>query len=220
MSRPSQASSFVLTLIATAGSAALPPIMAGNSYTPAMIVVVSAVWALSLAALLALWWRRPHSVLDVWLMLVMVAWLFDIALAAVLNAGRFDVGFYAGRIYGLAAATFVLIVLLLETGALYAQLARSFREQHARDTAAISSINARLRTVLESSPLPIFSLDAQGRVASWNEAAERIFGHAAADVVGKPIVVAAAGGQRLRSGAPACDQRRGSARSAYAMAAS
>ena len=177
----------LLTLIATAGSAALPPIMAGHGYTPAMIGVVSAVWALSLAALLALWWRRPHSVLDVWLMLVMVAWLFDIALAAVLNAGRFDVGFYAGRIYGLAAATFVLIVLLLETGTLYAQLARSFREQHARDTAAISSINARLRTVLESSPLPIFSLDAQSRVASWNEAAERIFGHAAADVVGKPI---------------------------------
>jgi PAS domain S-box-containing protein len=177
----------VLTLIATAGAGSLPPIMAGNRYTPAMIVVVSAVWAVSLAALVVLWWRRPHSVLDVWLMLVMLSWLFDIALAAVLNAGRFDVGFYAGRIYGLAAATFVLIVLLLETGALYAQLARSFHEQRARDAAEIDRINARLRTVLESSPLPIFSLDAQGRVASWNAAAERIFGYAAPDVVGKPM---------------------------------
>ena len=36
-----------------------------------------------------------------------------------LNAGRFDFGFYAGRIYGLAAASFVLVVLLLETIALY-----------------------------------------------------------------------------------------------------
>jgi PAS domain S-box-containing protein len=177
----------LLAFIATAGSAALPPIMAGNNYTPVMLLVVSTVWALSLAALLALWWRRPHSVLDIWLMVVMLSWLFDIGLAAVFNAGRFDVGFYAGRIYGLAAATFVLIVLLLETGTLYAQLARSFREQHERDTAEISSINARLRTVLESSPLPIFSLDTQGRIASWNEAAERIFGHVATDVVGKPL---------------------------------
>jgi PAS domain S-box-containing protein len=177
----------ILTLIATVGAGALPPIMAGNRYTPAMIVVVSAVWATSLVALAVLWWRRPHSVLDVWLMLVMVAWLFDIALAAVLNAGRFDVGFYAGRIYGLAAATFVLVVLLLETGALYAQLARSFHEQRARDAAEIDRINARLRTVLESSPLPIFSIDAQARVASWNEAAERLLGHAAAGVIGKPV---------------------------------
>src|SRR2546426_8771740 len=49
-------------------------------------------------------------------MVVMCAWLFDIALAAVFNAGRFDLGFYAGRIYGLLAASFVLMVLLLENG--------------------------------------------------------------------------------------------------------
>jgi len=177
----------ILTLIATAGSPALPSIMAGNSYTPVMIVVVSAVWVLSLAALGLLWVRRPHSVLDVWLMVVMVAWLFDIALAAVLNAGRFDVGFYAGRIYGLLAASFVLIVLLLETAALYAHLARSFKEQQQRDAAEISRINARLSTVLDSSPLPVFSLDPQGLVASWNGAAERVFGHPAADAIGRPF---------------------------------
>jgi len=177
----------ILTLIATTGSPALPSIMAGNSYTPVMIVVVSAVWVLSLAALGLLWLRRPHSVLDVWLMVVMVAWLFDIALAAVLNAGRFDVGFYAGRIYGLLAASFVLIVLLLETAALYAHLARSFKEQQQRDAAEISRINARLSTVLDSSPLPVFSLDPQGLVASWNGAAERVFGHPAADAIGRPF---------------------------------
>ena len=63
-------------------------------------------------ALVILWFRRPHSVLDIWLMVVMCAWVFDIGLAAVFNAGRFDLGFYAGRLYGLLAASFVLIVLL------------------------------------------------------------------------------------------------------------
>ena len=123
----------VFTLTATSGQNALPPIMQGNRYTPAMVVVVSSVWGLSLVALLVLWRRRPHSLLDLWLMVVMCAWLFDIALSAVLNAGRFDLGFYAGRIYGLVAATLVLVVLLLENGALYAQLVKtraSEREEH------------------------------------------------------------------------------------------
>ena len=110
-----------LSALATAGQALLPPIMQGDAYTPAMIFVVSSVWALSLVALVVLWRRRPYSVLDLWLMVVMCAWLFDIALAAVLNAGRFDLGFYAGRIYGLAAATFVLLVLLVENSRLYAR---------------------------------------------------------------------------------------------------
>jgi signal transduction histidine kinase/CheY-like chemotaxis protein len=101
----------------------LPPIMQGNRYTATMLSVVSLVWAASVLALAALWWRRrPFTVLDLWLAVVMCAWLFDIALAAVLNGGRFDLGFYAGRVYGLLAANFVLARLLLENGVLHAEL--------------------------------------------------------------------------------------------------
>jgi signal transduction histidine kinase/DNA-binding response OmpR family regulator len=113
------------TAVATAGHESLPAIMAGNRYTPLMVAVVSAVWLSSAAALVILWARRPHSVLDIWLMVVMCAWIFDIALSAVLNAGRFDLGFYAGRIYGLAAAAVVLGMLLAENARLYGRLARA-----------------------------------------------------------------------------------------------
>ena len=65
--------------------------------------------------------------LDLWLIVVMCAWLFDIALSAMFNAGRFDLGFYAGRIYGLAAASLVLIVLLCENSRLYLQLLKLHR---------------------------------------------------------------------------------------------
>jgi PAS domain S-box-containing protein len=174
----------VLACLATAGHDALPRIMQGNAYTPLMIGIVSATWILSLAALAVLWFRRPHSVLDLWLMVVMCAWLCDIALAAVLNGGRFDLGFYVGRIYGLSAASVVLMVLLLETGALYTQLARLYESERRRAASEISSINARLETLLESSPLPVFSLDQDGRVATWNSAAERNFGHAAHAMIG------------------------------------
>ncbi len=177
----------VLGLLATAGSAALPGIMNGNTYSSAMIVVVSSVWCLSLAALFILWWRRPHSVLDLWLMVVMFAWLLDIALSVILNAGRFDLGFYAGRIYGFFAAIFVLIVLLMETGALYARLARLLKFEREQSAAEISHINANLKTLVDSSPLPIFSLDARGLVTSWSSAAERIFGYRADEIIGRPF---------------------------------
>jgi signal transduction histidine kinase/DNA-binding response OmpR family regulator len=65
-------------------------------------------------------------------MVVMAAWLFDIGLAAVFNAGRFDLGFYAGRIYGLLAASFVLVMMLLENGRLYARLVRAHEREQAR----------------------------------------------------------------------------------------
>jgi signal transduction histidine kinase/ActR/RegA family two-component response regulator len=117
-----------LAFLATAGQGHLPALMRGNQFAPAQIVVMSTVWALSLLALVVLWRRRPYSLLDLWLMVVMVAWLFDIALSGVVNASRFDLGFYAGRVYGLLAASLVLMLLLVEHGKLYARLLENFRE--------------------------------------------------------------------------------------------
>jgi diguanylate cyclase (GGDEF)-like protein len=95
-----------------------------------MIVTVSSVWTLSLVALLVLSRRGPESILDLWLTVVMCAWLFDIALSAVLNAGRYDLGFYAGRIYGLIANSLVLVVLLIENSRLYARLIDARESDH------------------------------------------------------------------------------------------
>ena len=143
------AAACAFTLLATAGASLLPPIMQGNAYTPAMIFVVSSVWGASLAALVVLWWRRPHSVLDLWLMIVMFAWLFDIALSAVLNAGRFDLGFYAGRVYGLLAASFVLGVLLVENVRLYSRLAETQRNELAGARTSLARHAERLRILHE-----------------------------------------------------------------------
>lgn len=114
--------------LVTAGHDALPVLLLGGHYTVTMNVVVTVVWSLSLCALSILGRRGPHSVLDLWLMVVLCAWIFDIGLAAVFNAARFDLGFYAGRIYGLLAASFVLMVLLLENGMLYARLVAASAE--------------------------------------------------------------------------------------------
>jgi two-component system sensor histidine kinase/response regulator len=112
----------LFTLIATLSHGLLPEIMSGSHYTPFMRIIVSLVWLLSLLAFLLLLRRQRHTVLDLCLTVVMFSWLCDIALSAVFNAGRFDLGFYTGRLYGLLAGSFVMVVLLLENSLLYARL--------------------------------------------------------------------------------------------------
>jgi hypothetical protein len=110
----------VLTVLATVGHDLLPVVMQDSNYSLLVTKGISpAVWALTLIAMLMLW-QRPQRVVDLWLTLVMWIWLFDIALSAVIGSQRFDLGFYAGRIFGLIAASFLLITLLVEMARLYA----------------------------------------------------------------------------------------------------
>ena len=132
-----------LSLFATRGAQLLPEIMAGPRHTESMILVVGTVWALSALALTVLSMRATRTVLDLWLSVVMWAWVFDIGLGAVLNAGRFDLGFYAGRIYGLIASSVVLIALLVENGRLYADLAERNLELEKARNAAIAAEAAK-----------------------------------------------------------------------------
>jgi diguanylate cyclase (GGDEF)-like protein len=111
------------TALATLGGDLLPPIMQANHYTSVMSSVVGATWMLCLVALAVLWWMKPHSTMNIWLMVVLCVWICDIALSAVFNNGRYDLGFYAGRLFGLLAASFVLLLLLFENSFLYSRLA-------------------------------------------------------------------------------------------------
>lgn len=132
-----------LALLTTAGHGLLPVIMQGDSDDSRKVLVATATWLLSLAALPFLWRRKPHSVLDLWLMVVLCAWIFDTALASVLNHGRYDVGWYAGRVYGLLASSFVLVVLLLENSVLYARLVE-VHESERRKSAELQAVNKEL----------------------------------------------------------------------------
>jgi diguanylate cyclase (GGDEF)-like protein/PAS domain S-box-containing protein len=175
---------YAAALLATMGQQILPTIMRGNNYTSAMIVVVVTVWMLSLVALLMLWMRRPHSRLDTWLMVVMCAWMIDVALSAVLNSGRFDLGFYVGRTFGLLASTFVLAVLLLEMVTLYARLAQSLeleQQERKRET-------EERRRVFETSLDLILVTDRHGSFIRVSPSSAAILGYQPDEMIGHSAV--------------------------------
>jgi signal transduction histidine kinase/ActR/RegA family two-component response regulator len=127
-----------LTVLAVHADTLLPALMDGNGYKPMLTYVVSGTVMLGLVAIVVLWQLSRHTVLDLWLAVMLCAWVFDIALSAVFNAARFDLGFYAGRGYGLLAASFVLGVLLTETAGLHSRLAaaKALVDEHAHDLEA------------------------------------------------------------------------------------
>ncbi len=119
---------WAFTWFATVQHERLPVFLVGDRTTDLGRAALAAIWLLSLAALLLLWRQRPRALLDLWLMVVMFVWLADIGVAAVLNTGRYDLGWYAGRIYGLFGASFLLLVLLVGNSRQYALTIRMAAE--------------------------------------------------------------------------------------------
>jgi PAS domain S-box-containing protein len=183
---------FATTWITTARHDILPVIVIGGRFTSTLVAVVSVVWSLSLAALLVLWFRRPHSVIDIWLMVVLCAWLFDTALSAILAAGRYDLGFYVGRIYGFLAASFVLAALLVNFVGLQARMARMvgrLRRQAESERDYYADREHLFGAVVESSNDAIITKTLDGTITAWNRAAEKLFGYSATEAVGKHVEI-------------------------------
>jgi len=150
------------TLATTIGHDSLPALMNGQRDAPAKIVVAALTWATGFLALGLLWRRHPRTQLDLWLMVMLGAWIFDSALAAVLNHARFDLGWYAGRIFGLVADGLALIILLRENGALYLELARLRAQENRHSAARLEEGEKRFEATFEQAAVGIALIGLDG----------------------------------------------------------
>lgn len=79
-------------------------------------------------------------------------------MSSLLAAGRFDVGWYASRVFALAASIVVLIVLLSETMALYANLALSAMRQRGERQARQIAMDAMAASIAHEVQQPLGSI--------------------------------------------------------------
>jgi signal transduction histidine kinase len=127
----------VATALALRDGAPLPRIMLDQSrFVPEWPWVVGAPIAVLCALALAVLWRRRRSILDLFLMVVLCAYLIEIPPHYFPFPARYSTGWYAVRVTSLLSSSIVLIVLLYEITALYGGLLgamlRQRREREAR----------------------------------------------------------------------------------------
>src|SRR5215212_7574307 len=126
-----------LAFLCIRGTTLLPRIMLDQyRFVPEWPYVVGApIAALCTLALVVLWFRR-RSILDLFLMVVLCAYLIEIPPHYYPFPGRFSSGWYAVRVTSLLSSSIVLVVLLYEITALYGALLgavlRQRREREAR----------------------------------------------------------------------------------------
>ncbi|WP_050767554.1 sensor histidine kinase [Aurantimonas manganoxydans] len=176
----------------------LPPFLSAGGTLTIVWMLVPAIALLLYAAGIALLVRGVRSVVDTWLIVVLVALTIETVLLAYVSAGlRLSLGWWAGRVYGLASASLVLMVLLSEAVLMQGRLARSMAaEQRARSdrlTAmeALSAmvaheVNQPLASMVTNASAGLRWLDRpQPDLAEAGDAFRRIVadGHAAGEVV-------------------------------------
>src|SRR5207302_1639198 len=93
--------------------------------------------------------------LDLWLMVVMCAYVIEICLIAFPVPARFSFGWYAGRVFGLLSGSLLLFVLLYEITVLYAQLLRAVLAQRREREARLMTGDAVAATIAHEVKQPL-----------------------------------------------------------------
>lgn len=113
-----------LTWIATAKVDYLPSLYSANVtlQTRFAIRINLVLWLWDATALVVLLSRR-RTILDLWLMVTLLAWMPNFLVAALSSSVRFSIGWYAARGFVLIGSCMLLTVLIIETMFLYSRLA-------------------------------------------------------------------------------------------------
>ncbi|MGB6398596.1 MAG: MASE4 domain-containing protein [Bradyrhizobium sp.] len=119
-----------------------------------------ALWLWASTALAVLFARR-RTILDLWLMVTLLAYMPSFLVAIIGSSVRFTVGWYAARCFILVASCMVLSVLLVETTLLYSRLASAIILHRRERTNRLLSVDAATAAIAHeiNQPLGAMSLN-------------------------------------------------------------
>lgn len=123
---------------------------------------INVVLLLWYGTVLALLFARRRTILDVWLIVVLMAWMPNFVVAAIASSVRFSLGWYAARGFALFASFMLLAVLLTEMTVLYSRLANAFsllRRERANRMMSIDAATAAIAHEIRT-PLGAIALNA------------------------------------------------------------
>jgi signal transduction histidine kinase len=125
-----------------------------------------ALWLWASTALAVLFARR-RTILDLWLMVTLLAYMPSFLVAIIGSSVRFTVGWYAARCFILVASCMVLSVLLIETMFLYSRLASAIILQRRERTNRLLSVDAVTAAVAHElrTPLGAIALNASTAIS-------------------------------------------------------
>jgi signal transduction histidine kinase len=157
-----------LAWLVTAGVGNLPAFYAANVIQQTrlgnQVNVGLLLWySIVLVVLLA----RRHTILDVWLMVILVAWMPNFLVAALASSVRFSLGWYAARAFALVASFMLLSVLLTEMTVLYSRLANAFSLLRREHTNRLMTVDAATTAIAHEirGPLAAIALNASTALA-------------------------------------------------------
>jgi hypothetical protein len=146
------------TFLVTAGNDLLPRQSLDPVHFSTVWLYVAGCLALLIVVALIVLWIRRRSVLDLWLMVVMCAYLIEIFLFSFPGPVRYSIGWFTGRVFGLVSGSLVLIVLLYEITMLYAQLLRAVLAQRREREARLMAGDAVAATIAHEVKQPLSAM--------------------------------------------------------------
>ncbi len=153
-----------VTLLAIKGEGFLPQLLQDRTH-----IAPAARYALAFslffgATALAVLWARRHSVLDQWLIVVVLSLISELAFTLI-GGGRLSLGAYANRVFSLATATILLIVLLAETTKLYSRVARSNMMLRREQNNKLMNLEAMTASISHEVRQPLAAIVSNGSAA-------------------------------------------------------
>jgi signal transduction histidine kinase len=131
-----------IAVLVTAGRELLPQLNLDPIHLSRLWLYAAGFAALfPIAAIVVLWVRR-RSVLDLWLMVVMCAFVIEMSLISFPVPARYTLGWYGGRVCGFLSGSLLLFVLLYEITTLYARLIRAVLAQRSERVARLMTGDA------------------------------------------------------------------------------